>query len=187
LQLIGRDDAATLGIEAVASHRGRTMTTRPHAHRSRHAGRCPAVARKRPRGSALVETLIAILIFASGIVGIVALQSQSIRHVGDAQYRAEAMFVTDALIAQMWASDARTLATDFDSGGPGAGYAAFRRFVQRLPGGLPGASIAGNEPVVAITPGPTAGSSHVAVTVYWRLPGDPTRHNYRATAVIGRN
>lgn len=141
----------------------------------------------RQQGSVLLEALIAILIFSSGIVGIVALQSESIRHVGDAQYRAEAIFVTDALIAQIWSSDARTLAADFDSGGPGAGYAAFKRLVQRVPRGLPGATIAGNEPVVAVTPGPSLHSSSVAVTVYWQLPGESTRHAYRATAVVGRN
>jgi type IV pilus assembly protein PilV len=110
----------------------------------------------RRRGSFLLEALIAILIFSSGVVGIVALQSQSMRHVGEAQYRAEAILATEALIAQMWSSDPRTLAVDFASSGGGAGYAAFKRLVQRVPTGLPGATIAGNEPVVAIAPGPSA-------------------------------
>jgi type IV pilus assembly protein PilV len=147
----------------------------------------PDIVSQRQRGALLLEASIAILVFSAGVVGIVALQAQSMRHVGEAEYRAEAILATEALIAQMWSSDPRTLAADFDSGGGGAGYAAFRRLVQRAPTGLPGATIAGNEPVVAVVPGPSAGSARVAITVYWQLPGESTRHNHLATAVVGRN
>jgi type IV pilus assembly protein PilV len=131
----------------------------------------------------MLEALIAILIFSFGILGIVALQAQSIRHVNDAQYRGEAIFLANALIAQMWSSDTSTLAAEYDS----AGYTTFRDLVQRVPEGLPGAAISGNAPVVTVTPGPSAGSSNVVVTVFWQLPGETGRHNYQATAVVGRN
>lgn len=154
----------------------RLLPSRPAAH-----------AGPRQAGAVLLETLIAVLIFSFGILGIVALQAQSIRHVNDAQYRGEAIFLANSLISQMWASDTSTLATEFDSSGTGAGYTAFKNLVQRVPEGLPGATITGNEPVVTVAAGPSAGSSNVVVTVFWQLPGETTRHNYQATAVVGRN
>ena len=163
------------------------MTTTLPSPQSRPAGgRRPGTC-GRQRGAVMLEALIAILIFSFGILGIVALQAQSIRHVNDAQYRGEAIFLANALIAQMWSSDTSTLAADYDSGGSGTGYTTFRDLVQRVPEGLPGAAISGNAPVVTVTPGPSAGSSNVVVTVFWQLPGETGRHNYQATAVIGRN
>ena len=182
-----RDASAPVAFDTLRHDRDGKMTGSAHSRHPLRGARHLGIASKRQRGALLLEASIAILIFSAGVVGIVALQAQSMRHVGEAQYRAEAILAAEALIAQMWSSDPRTLAADFDSSGGGAGYAAFRRLVQRAPTGLPGATIAGNEPVVAVVPGPSAGSASVAVTVYWQLPGESTRHNHLATAVVGRN
>jgi len=53
----------------------------------------------------LLEVLIAVMVFSIGILGIVGLQAASIRHVNDAQYRGEAIFLANALVSQMWADD----------------------------------------------------------------------------------
>jgi len=48
-----------------------------------------------------------------------------------------------------------------------------------LPGGI--------APDVAITPGFTAESRTVVVTVYWKLPGESDKHQHIMTAQIGKN
>jgi type IV pilus assembly protein PilV len=132
-------------------------------------------------GVMLLETLIAVLIFSFGILGIVALQAQSIRHVNDAQYRGEAIYLANSLIGRMWADDRQALEASYGSVS-GEGYKAFKDAVARLPG----ATIPGNEPVVTVTAGPSTTSSNVTVTIRWQLPGESTSHNYQTTAVVGQ-
>lgn len=139
-------------------------------------------------GVMLLEVLIAVLIFSFGILGIVGLQAQSIRHVNDAQYRSEAVFLANAFVSQMWAddrtaSDATYLDTTYSDAGGGTGYKAFYEMVQRLPG----AGLSGNAPTVKVEAGPSATSTLVTVTVFWQLPGEAAPHNYSTTAIIGRN
>lgn len=167
------------------------MGTRMRRHS--FAGRPPvrgidAGTRESQRGVMLIEMLIAVLLFSLGILGIVALQAQSIRHVGDAQYRGEAVFLANALVSQMWVDDRTSidktyLDTTYGDAGGGPGYAAFKEMVRTLPG----ADLSTNAPQVKVAAGPATTSSVVTVTVFWQLPGEPSPHNYSTTAVIGRN
>ena len=72
------------------------------------------------RGSFLLEALISVLIVALGILGLIGLQARAIQNVDDAQYRAEAAYMANALLGQMWVYDRTKLVADFDSGGGGA-------------------------------------------------------------------
>jgi type IV pilus assembly protein PilV len=132
------------------------------------------------RGSFLLEALISVLIVAFGVLGLIGLQARAIQNVDDAQYRGEAAFLANALIGQMWVSDQKTLVADFDSGGGGIPYTEFKTWVgQRLPGA--------KAPVVAVTPGVTATSSNVQITIFWQPPGEPSSHKYDVDATIGTN
>jgi type IV pilus assembly protein PilV len=147
-------------------------------------GRVP----RRQLGSFLLEALIAILIVAFGILGLIGLEARAIQNVDDAQYRAEAAFIANALLGQMWAYDQTKLKTDFDSAsaGPGTPYAEFKAWVGQR---LPGASIPANVPVVTVTqPGAiTATSSDVLIQVFWLPPGETVRHKYEVVATVGTN
>lgn len=141
----------------------------------------------------MLEALIGILIFSLGVLGLVGLQAQSMRHVAEAQYRGEAVYLANSLISQMWADNPAALAAKYQTGG--AGYDAFRELVKRLPGG----DADRNAPVVTVEAGPSNGSSVITVSVYWNMPGqDETnpdcgstgqkcQHNYTTMAVIGLN
>jgi type IV pilus assembly protein PilV len=128
----------------------------------------------------MLEALIGILIFSFGVLGLVGLQAQSIRHMNDAQYRGEAVYLASSLIAGMWSDDPSNLATKYSSDTSGAGYTEFASRVA----GLPGAQ--NNPPVVKVDPGPSTGSSLVTVKVYWQMPGNEL-HRYETTAVVGLN
>jgi type IV pilus assembly protein PilV len=155
--------------------------------------RSPPLPRPRPalqsasqRGSFLLEALIAILIVAFGVLGLIGLEARAIQNVDDAQYRAEAAYMANALLGQMWAYDQTKLVADFDSSGAGAPYAEFKAWVGQR---LPGATIVANAPVVTVTsPGATTPtSSDVLIQVYWLPPGEVNRHKYEIVATIGIN
>jgi len=138
----------------------------------------------RQRGSFLLEALISVLIVAFGILGLIGLQARAIQNVDDAQYRAEAAYLANAYLGQMWVADRTTLVANFDSAGGGPAYTEFKAWVGQR---LPGASIVGNEPFVQITPGLTATSSTVLIRVFWQPPGEPARHNHDVVATVGSN
>jgi type IV pilus assembly protein PilV len=56
----------------------------------------------RQAGFALLEALIAILLFSLGILALMALQAQMNKHVTQARLRSEASFLASQLIGQMW-------------------------------------------------------------------------------------
>lgn len=125
----------------------------------------------------LLEALIAILIFAVGILGIVGLQGTAVKQVTDAKYRSDAALLANQYIGSMWVGD-RTVATlqnNYTTGN--ANYTAWKNTVMAtLP--VPTA----NPPTVAVD-----NASIVTVTIYWRAPSDPVRstpHKYVAIAQI---
>ena len=139
-------------------------------------------------GAFLLESLIGILIFSLGVLGIVGLQAQAIRFTNDAEYRAEAVYLANSVISQMWADDRATLKNNYDSVVGGPKYVAFKADVQN---GMIGA-IFPSPPVVKVDtadlpPAVTINSSVVQVQIFWQLPGDSTVHNYVTTGVIGLN
>ena len=169
---------------------------------------------RRQSGSVILESMIAVLIFSLGILGIVGLQAASIKASTDARYRSEATLLANELIGRMWVSDrkAETLQANFSSPEGGAYQAwawagaadagttaapASGTVLEALPGA------AANPPKISvsiITDGknedeeedpanatllPTPPTSLVKVTVSWQLPGEATAHNYTAVAQIG--
>lgn len=54
-------------------------------------------------GVLLIEALIGMLIFSVGILALVGLQAVALKATDDARYRADASYLANALIGQMWA------------------------------------------------------------------------------------
>lgn len=139
-------------------------------------------AKARQRGSFLLEALIAALIVALGILGLVGLQARAIQNVDDAQYRSEAAFLANDLLGRMWTSNQATLQAEFETGG-GTPYDDFKTLVQAR---LPGASV--TDPTVTVAPrfgDPTMGYE-VVITIFWQPPGD-VQHNYQTGATVKLN
>lgn len=59
-------------------------------------------SQKHQQGVLILEVLIAILIFAIGILAVVGLQGQAIKHVTEARARTEATTIADSIIGQLW-------------------------------------------------------------------------------------
>ena len=134
------------------------------------------------RGVALLEALVAILIFSFGVLGLIGILAGSIRATNDARYRAEAANLANAVIGDMWSTAAMDLDAQFGTGG--AKLTAWQAQVASL---LPSASGA-NAPLVDLTqPGLSTQSRSVVVAVFWQLPGESVRHQVLITAQIGKN
>ena len=63
------------------------------------------------RGFSLVEVLVAIVIFALGILGLMQLQATAVKMSNEARQRAEAAFLADQLVARILISDPANFAT----------------------------------------------------------------------------
>ena len=100
----------------------------PHAIADCRRRRGPA-PRLPQKGSALLEALVAILIFSFGVLGLIGILAASIRATNDARYRAEAANLANAVIGDMWATAANELDPQFGTGG--AKLTAWQNLVAR--------------------------------------------------------
>ncbi len=145
----------------------------------------------RQGGFMLLEVLVAILIFAVGILGLVGLQANAVQQSGMAKYRADASLLANELVGQMWAGprDFATLQAQFDSTVGGPGYTAW---LARGSAALP--QVSSNAPVVNVqqinplpASAPGAGvtpSSRITITVRWRMPNDTTADPIRNYTMV---
>lgn len=137
------------------------------------------------RGVLLLEVLIALLIFALGVLGLVGLQATAAKQSGQTKYRADATLLANELLGQMrLASNVyATLDSRFkSSSGGGADYLAWKaRVVAQLPGAdtyPPTVVLAQIQPLNAIVGGasaPAVGlnpSTRVTITMRWKAPGE---------------
>jgi type IV pilus assembly protein PilV len=132
----------------------------------------------------LMEVLIALLIFALGVLGLVGLQANAIKQSSQAKYRADATLLANELTGQMWVSDRSTaaLTANFGSAGGGAAYTAWKtRVAATLPGveaNPPVVTIAAVPPLNAIVAGASAAatgltaSNRVSISLRWKLPSE---------------
>lgn len=131
-------------------------------------------------GIALLEAMIAILVFSIGILGVVGLQARSVQGLGEAGFRSQAVQHANELIAEMWLSDPGLRANLYNSSVPGSRYIDW---VNRITTGsrlLPGAIA--NPPIVVVntvqlplttSPGDTFTYSNVTITIRWLPTGAP--------------
>jgi type IV pilus assembly protein PilV len=132
----------------------------------------------RQKGSYLLEALIAMLLFAFGILGRMGLLASSVRASNDARFRSEAADIANAMVGRMWTMSATQMNVQFGSGG-----AELDNWQQKTAGLLPASTVA----VDLTQPGLSSQSSTVIVTITWQLRGSTEEHNYIMAAQIGKN
>lgn len=121
------------------------------------------VAPRRQGGVALLEALVAILIFSIGILGLIGLQAVSTQSTTIAKSRIDASFVASQRIAEMWGDIANInsyVETDAD-------VSAW------LPSGKRTTTVTG-----AVAP------YQVTVTVTWRMPSEIADQSYTTVAMV---
>jgi type IV pilus assembly protein PilV len=160
-------------------------------------------------GVALLETLIAILIFSLGILTVISIQAASVKMAADAQHRTRAVLLADQLVGQMWTSglDIAELAEKFSSSGSeNEKYDDWlNKYVKEaLPDVVEGevcpsecpdddSGVCPTRPSVVIVPvdhgQPKARFAKVTITLCWRTPSMKTNEVRRhvVTSQITRN
>ncbi|HLX30697.1 MAG TPA: hypothetical protein VKV24_19630 [Casimicrobiaceae bacterium] len=142
-----------------------------------------SIARSGLRGSTksagvfLIETLVALVVFSLGMLGLLALLASALRASGNAQWRSEGVDLAAAAIARMTTEDGATLAARYDATG-GDAYRALLQQATRLPG----VSRTSNAPSVDIED--TAERRRVRVGVRWLAPGETTAHRASVSAML---
>jgi type IV pilus assembly protein PilV len=145
---------------------------------------------KAPAGSALIEALVALVVFSFGVLGLLGLQATSIKNSGDAKYRSDASYAANQIVAQMWVDRSNIDAYAHYASGPVCAFTGSASANTNVAGWLtqialllPGAS-ATNTQIQVTTP--TASTKQVQVTVCWKTPQDTTAHNFVTTAQINQ-
>lgn len=144
----------------------------------------PDTSKRRPlrnrqvRGIALIETMVGILIFTTGILGVIGLQAAMTRAQGSAQYRSDAAVLAGELIGAMWSDSANassaTLLNYESTSSTACTHAPCAQWL---------AKVASTLPLGAATIAVTSATGQVVVTVSWTLPSDG-EHRYVTTTAI---
>lgn len=112
------------------------------------------------QGVAIIEVMVAILLFSVGVLAVVGLQASMLQNTSDAKYRAEASYIAQQMIGQMWS----------DPAGTGAGNYNTVTNIPDLPNG-------------SLTVTQAAAGGAYTVSVSWQQPGqDP--HVFTTLATI---
>jgi type IV pilus assembly protein PilV len=62
-----------------------------------------ATARRFVRGSAMLEAIVALILFGAGILGLVGLQARMVTAQTEGNFRADAVYLASELVGTMWA------------------------------------------------------------------------------------
>jgi type IV pilus assembly protein PilV len=129
---------------------------------------------RRSQGFALIESLIALLIFMLATLGLVGLQMSMSRANSGAKFRADAAYLANDLVGTMW-TDAPQLASYATASC--AGYTRCAAWESRLHARLPGASY-------EITPDGSSGQ--VTISIRWTVPEEGS-HAFNTSTAINMN
>jgi len=123
----------------------------------------------RVHGFALLEALVAILIFTVGVLGVIGLQATMNKAQGSAKFRADAAFLASSLIGTMW-SDLPNL--DQYQSSACSTYARCSQWSAAVSARLPG----GASTV-------TVAAGVVTIEIRWAVPGEGA-HRYITSSTI---
>lgn len=146
------------------------MAARPTQEKYR-ISRCKPPRRAASSGFALIEALIAILIFSLATLGLLGLQVSMTRAQSSAKYRADAAFLANDLIGTIW-SDARNLGSYDDAAC--SGYPACKAWQDRLTAALPGGTASATVNTTTKT---------LNLTITWQVPNEP-QHSFNTGTCI---
>jgi type IV pilus assembly protein PilV len=126
------------------------------------------LASSRTAGSALIESLLALVVFSVGLLSLLMLLTSALKQSDNARYRSEASFLASDLIGQMWSGDRtlQSLQQRFDSASD-----TYQRWLVRVQSTLPGVTADRNQPELKIDD-----SRNITLTLHWQSPSDTEQH-----------
>lgn len=144
------------------------------------------ISKYRQSGSAILEALIAILIFSVGILAMVGMQATAISNVSDAKYRADAGFLSDQIIGVLWANRVASTVAGVTVYSPDPSFACntassgvcANPTVQQWAASDVAAALPNSTASIAIS------GAQATVTLTWRPPQATTAHRQTTVAMI---
>jgi type IV pilus assembly protein PilV len=127
------------------------------------------------RGFVLLEALVALLVFAFGVLGVVGLQAAMTKAQTQSKFRADAAQLAQQVAGMMWA-DLPNL-SNYASASC-AGYAPCSTWAAHVASALPNGAATIGFAVTAPSTSPTA-----TITITWTPPNEQ-QHNYTTTSFI---
>lgn len=135
------------------------------------------------QGVMLLEALIGILIFSLGVLALVAMQAISVSTVSNSRYRAEAAFLANEIISQIWVDRGAGYA-NVNNYAIAAGVASStpaQNWVNKVYATMPASNTF--PPSIAVAT-PASGGRQVTVTIRWRAPEATDVSNHVAIAFV---
>lgn len=147
---------------------------------NRHQRSNSAARRKASAGFMLIEALIAMLIFAFGVLGVVGLQAAMTKAQSSSKYRTDAAFLAQQLLGTMWA-DAPVNLANYGTA-QCASNPRCSPWSARVAAALP----AGAATVTVVTAGAPVTTADVTVSINWTPPNEQ-QHTYTTVSTIAIN
>jgi type IV pilus assembly protein PilV len=143
------------------------------------------------QGVALIEALIAILIFSVGLLGLLGVQAMTIKVSKDSKYRSDASYLANQIISQMWVdklnigsyANLPTTTSTCHFTGAASALANVTNWISESASLLPG--VGSLPPQIIVTTSGTA-YTQVQVTICWVNPSDQVVHNFVSIAQINQ-
>lgn len=135
---------------------------------------------RRQNGLALLESLIATLLLAIGLLGAIGMQARAYSALSDAGMRAEATMASEKLLALMSIDQANL--SSYAYTGTGAPNAKIAQWVADTRGLIPGAGL-----VVQVTPVASTSRSVINIAVSWRRKQGGATNQHRITSYIANS
>ncbi len=145
-----------------------------HIMNNRRLSPSALITRRSCKGFLLLEVLVALLIFAFGVLGIVGLQAAMTKAQTSSKFRGEAAYLAQELIGNMWA-DTPNLVQYTKPGGTGActAYAKCQAIVQKISSQLPQGTLVIEQPSPGL----------FTITISWTPPSENTHLYVTSTAI----
>ena len=121
------------------------------------------------QGMMLLEALLGILLFSVGILGLIGLQSVSIKNTTEARLRSEAGYFASQVVGRIWADRANVanyaLGTSTTCASSGTIPPQLKDWLCQVESALPGiTTAAATRPTIVVD-----ASNNVTVTLRWRV------------------
>lgn len=131
------------------------------------------------KGIFIIESILALVIFMIGILGIIKYQGETIIATSDSQYRINATFLADSLIGDMWIEQANI--NSFVDKSSSSYQAWFQQLESSLPGVIDGTS--DTAPIITVSNG-VDGAKIINITIKWKQPSSNFTSSYQVQSTI---
>ncbi|MDB5916232.1 MAG: hypothetical protein JWR40_466 [Massilia sp.] len=135
---------------------------------------------RRQNGLALLESLIATLLLAIGLLGAIGMQARAYSALSDASMRAEATMASERLLAQMSIDQANLASYAYT--GSGVPNARVSGWVAQTRAAIPGAGL-----VVQVTPVAATSRSVINIAVTWQRKQGGATNQHLMTSYIANS